>query len=118
MTNEEKAQELSERAIDYIPCNSTLPFYLNALKTAAWKDEQFKELIHKACHNFMQDLGERLGHIQLKAAAGINKFSYDEAILDKLDEIISATSDANKFMLTLEDYLLKELSNNKPKQKD
>ena len=41
MTNEEKAQELSERAIDYIPCYSTLAFYLNALKMSEWKDQQF-----------------------------------------------------------------------------
>lgn len=53
MTNEEKAQELSERAIDYIPCNSTLPFYLNALKMAQWKDEQTKEIKSQRVYDYV-----------------------------------------------------------------
>ena len=36
--NEKKAQEMSEGALGYIPCNSTLPFYLTALKMAEYKD--------------------------------------------------------------------------------
>lgn len=57
MTNEEKAQDLSEKAIDYIPCNSTLPFYLNALKMAEWKDKEFEYIINIA----LEMIGEQNG---------------------------------------------------------
>lgn len=58
MTNEEKAQELSEESIDYIPCNSTLPFYLNALKMAEWKDREFEYILNIA----FETIGEQNGH--------------------------------------------------------
>lgn len=58
MTNEEKAQDLSEKAIDYIPCNSTLPFYLNAIKMAEWKDKEFEYILNIA----FETIGEQNGH--------------------------------------------------------
>lgn len=82
----------------------------SAIDMAAWKDEQVKELIHKASLAYMQDLGEQLGHIQLKAAKAM-KNCKDDDMLKQIEEITLATTRANSFMLTLEEYLLKELNN-------
>lgn len=84
MTNEQKAQELSEKAIDYIPCNSTLPFYLNALKMAKWKDQQFKEhndeLINKACEIYIKELNTMNRIVRLITSDQQNLIKIDESV--------------------------------------
>ena len=51
-------KQLSEESIDYIPCKSTLPFYLNALKMAEWKDREFEYILNIA----FETIGEQNGH--------------------------------------------------------
>lgn len=56
MTNEEKAQEMSEGAFEYLPCESTLPFYLTALEIAEWKDIQFKEHLTEKLKRYKESI--------------------------------------------------------------
>lgn len=75
---------------------------------ARWKDKQTAEALHKACLAIMEDLGSKLGRIQLKAAA-VKDSVRGLYVSDKMDDIIYAASDINKFAETFEEYLSSQL---------
>ena len=68
--NEEKAQEMSEGALGYIPCNSTLPFYLTALKMAKYKDSLIREELEKAIEKANLYYDEKLNPWRLQEFIG------------------------------------------------
>ena len=115
MNNEEKAEEFGKKVLESKFKNGcfsgeTVSRFceISALKMADWKDKQTAEALHKACLAIMEDLGSKLGKIQLKAAAVLNNIP-DEYVLDKMGEIIDAASDINKFAETFESYLRSQL---------
>lgn len=70
MTNEEKAQEMSERALGYLPCDSTLPFYLTALKMAEYKDSLIREELEGAIEKANKYYDENLNKWRLHEFIG------------------------------------------------
>lgn len=120
MTNKDKeqAQEIAKANYhvysvcigenSYAERTSEIECRESARDMARWKDKQTAEALHKACLAIMEDLGSKLGKIQLKAAAVLNNIP-DEYVLDKMDEIIDAASDINKFAETFESYLSSQL---------
>lgn len=115
MNNEKRAQEIADNHKDYyvvkgneFPSDSYDECESSAMAMAEWKDKQTAEALHKACLAIMEDLGSKLGRIQLKAAA-VKDCVRGIYVSDKMDEIIDAASDINKFAGTLEDYLRQQL---------
>lgn len=60
MTNEEKAQEISEKNRRYHLVCSSLDCFLSAMDMAKWKDDKLKNIIDKLKDEYIKNSGKGL----------------------------------------------------------